>query len=70
MSQAPSAERTQQHQRLRRQRLGLASLATAVAVALTFIIGGIMGGVGNYDLLKQARDEALSSSAAASSSQP
>jgi hypothetical protein len=37
------------------------------ALALTFIIGGIMGGVGNYDLLKQARDESLSSSAAASS---
>lgn len=38
MSQAPPAERTQQHQRLRRQRMGMASLATAVAVALTFIV--------------------------------
>ena len=32
------------------------------ALALTFIIGGIMGGVANYDELKQSRDGALSSS--------
>lgn len=38
MSQSPSAERTQHHQRLRRQRMGMASLATAVAVVLTFIV--------------------------------
>ena len=38
MSQAPHGERTQQHQQLRRQRMGLASLATVVAVALTFIV--------------------------------
>jgi hypothetical protein len=38
------------------------------ALALTFIIGGIMGGVANYDALKQSRDDALSSSAAAASS--
>jgi len=31
------------------------------ALALTFIIGAITGGVANYDLLKQARNEALSS---------
>jgi hypothetical protein len=37
------------------------------ALALTFIIGGITGGVANYNELKQARDEALSSSAATSS---
>lgn len=37
------------------------------ALALTFIIGGIMGGVGNYQQLRDARDAALSSSAAASS---
>ena len=39
------------------------------ALALTFIIGGIMGGVANYDELKQARDVALSASAEASSAQ-
>ena len=39
------------------------------ALALTFIIGGIMGGVANYDELKQARDAALSASAEASSAQ-
>ena len=37
------------------------------ALALTFIIGGIMGGVANYDELKQARDAALSASAETSS---
>jgi hypothetical protein len=31
------------------------------ALALTYIIGGIMGGVANYDSLKQARNAALSS---------
>jgi len=39
------------------------------ALALTFIIGGIMGGVANYDALKQSRDDALSSTAATSSAQ-
>ena len=39
------------------------------ALALTFIIGGILGGVANYDALKQARDDALSSPAATSSAQ-
>ena len=38
------------------------------ALALTFIIGGIMGGVANYDALKQSRDDALSSTATTSSS--
>ena len=37
------------------------------ALALTFIIGGILGGVANYDVLKQARDDALSSAAVSSS---
>ena len=40
------------------------------ALALTFIISGIMGGVANYDVLKQARDDALSSSAAAANFEP
>lgn len=40
------------------------------ALALTFIIGGIMGGVANYDTLKQARDDTMASPAAESSSQP
>ena len=40
------------------------------ALALTFIIGGIMGGVANYDALKEARDDASASPAAESSSQP
>jgi hypothetical protein len=39
------------------------------ALALTFIIGGIMGGVANYDALKQSRDDTLSSTAATSSAQ-
>lgn len=38
------------------------------AIALTFIIGGIMGGVANYQELREARDAA--SSEAAASSQP
>ena len=32
------------------------------ALALTFIIGGIMGGVANYQTLRDARDAASSSS--------
>jgi len=32
------------------------------ALALTFIVGGIMGGVANYQTLRDARDAASSSS--------
>lgn len=39
------------------------------ALALTFIIGGITGGVANYDALKQSRDDALNSQGSASSQQ-
>ena len=35
------------------------------AIALTYIIGALLGGVENYDLLKQARNDALSSTEAA-----
>jgi hypothetical protein len=38
------------------------------ALALTFIIGAITGGVANYDTLKQARNEALSSAEGSPSS--
>ena len=38
------------------------------ALALTFIIGGILGGVANYQVLRDARDAAVSSSEAAASS--
>lgn len=37
------------------------------ALALTFIIGAISGGVSNYQQLRDARDTALSSSEAPSS---
>ena len=37
------------------------------ALALTLIIGAILGGVGNYQDLRDARDAALSSAEAASS---
>ena len=40
------------------------------ALAIAMIIGAISGGVGNYQLLRDARDAALSSSEAAASSQP
>ncbi len=40
------------------------------ALALVLIIGAIMGGVGNYQTLRDARDAALSSSEEAASSQP
>jgi hypothetical protein len=35
------------------------------ALAVTFIIGAITGGVGNYQALREARDAALSSSSEA-----
>ncbi|OJX53048.1 hypothetical protein [Devosia sp. 66-22] len=37
------------------------------AIALTYIIGALMGGVANYNDLKLARDAASSEAAAASS---
>ena len=40
------------------------------ALALTFIIGAISGGVGNYQQLRDARDAALSSSEASAVSVP
>lgn len=40
------------------------------AIALTYIIGAMMGGVANYQILRDARDAALSSSAEAPSSAP
>ena len=43
---------------LTRQRVLLLVLG---ALALTFIIGGILGGVSNYRDLREARDAALSS---------
>lgn len=39
------------------------------AIALFYIFGAITGGVANYQELRDARDAALSSSAAASSAQ-
>jgi hypothetical protein len=39
-------------------------------LAVAYIVGALMGGVGNYQQLRDARDAALTSSAAASSSQP
>jgi hypothetical protein len=38
------------------------------ALAITMIIGAILGGVGNYQQLRDARDATLSSSEAAASS--
>jgi hypothetical protein len=38
------------------------------ALAITMIIGAILGGVGNYQQLRDARDAAVSSSEAAASS--
>jgi hypothetical protein len=40
------------------------------AIALTYIIGALMGGVSNYNDLRNARDAALSSSEAAASAAP
>ncbi len=40
------------------------------AIAVTYIVGALMGGVGNYQQLRDARDAALSSSAMMSSSAP
>jgi hypothetical protein len=40
------------------------------ALAITMIIGALLGGVSNYNDLRNARDAALSSAEAASSSQP
>ncbi|MEO6012592.1 MAG: hypothetical protein ABIQ30_03270 [Devosia sp.] len=39
-------------------------------LAIVMITGAILGGVGNYQDLRDARDAALSSSAMGSSSQP
>ena len=39
------------------------------AIAVIYIVGALMGGVANYAELRDARDAALSSSAAASSAQ-
>ncbi|MEO7221844.1 MAG: hypothetical protein ABIY37_05170 [Devosia sp.] len=40
------------------------------AIAVTYIVGALMGGVSNYAQLRDARDAAVSSSQAAGSSQP
>ena len=37
------------------------------ALALTFIIGGILGGVANYQILRDARDAAMSSASSEAS---